>query len=42
MEFPRPEGRIERYEISWYEVTDAGEVGVVTDKDQHYVVRIIT
>lgn len=26
MEFPRPEGRIERYEISWAEVTDSGEV----------------
>lgn len=26
MEFPRPEGRIERYEISWAEVTDSGEM----------------
>lgn len=25
MEFPRPEGRVERYEMSWAEVTDAGE-----------------
>lgn len=26
LDFPKPEGRVERYEISWAEVTDAGEV----------------
>ncbi|XP_046673294.1 tyrosine-protein phosphatase 10D isoform X3 [Homalodisca vitripennis] len=26
MEFPRPGGRIERYEVSWAEVTDGGQV----------------